>query len=388
MAITSIHPFPARMAPEIARRYLGDVPENGNVLDPMCGSGTVVRAAVEAGLQCVGTDIDPLSVLMAQVWTTPVDPSQIRAAAAEVVELSKSLPVRSIDFTDDLDTERFIAYWFAAPQRMALSRLSTVLRRREDVTRDALTVALSRIVVSKEMMASLARDTSHSRPHKVAVSNSFDVYSGFLRSAHQVAHRLQPHMIKGNAEIRSADARRLEGIEGDVFDAVITSPPYLNAIDYLRGHRLSLVWLGYRVGAIRDIRANNVGAERAIGSRDAAIDVCPFVHRARESRLSSRHLGWIRRYARDMSAVLGQISRVVRQGGIVVVVVGNSFLRGAAIDNAALIETLARERGLRLDYRSNRDIPARRRYLPPPGQEGTDLDSRMRTETVLSFRVD
>ena len=61
MDISPIHPFPARMAPELVRRSLAVVPKGGLVLDPMCGSGTVARIAVERGIQCVGIDIDPLA---------------------------------------------------------------------------------------------------------------------------------------------------------------------------------------------------------------------------------------------------------------------------------------------------------------------------------------
>ena len=39
MNLSSIHPFPARMAPELARQPLAAVPIGGRVLDPMCGSG-------------------------------------------------------------------------------------------------------------------------------------------------------------------------------------------------------------------------------------------------------------------------------------------------------------------------------------------------------------
>ena len=33
-------------------------------------------------------------------------------------------------------------------------------------------------------------------------------------------------------------------------DLTVTSPPYLNAIDYLRGHKMSLVWMGVVAGLI------------------------------------------------------------------------------------------------------------------------------------------
>lgn len=386
MKFSPIHPFPARMAPEIASRSLLEVPAGGQVLDPMCGSGTVARAAVEAGRRCVGMDVDPLAVLMARAWTTPVDLPRIHGAAEELVRDAKALADREIERPTDSATVRFISYWFAPRQEAELARLATALRRREEPIRNVLAVALSRIVISKEMMASLARDTSHSRPHKVADSNDFDVHVGFLRSARQVAARLDPGRIKGRADIRRADARSLDDVEDASVDLALTSPPYLNAIDYLRGHRLALVWLGYGVDALRAVRADSVGTERALPETEAP-DVARFVRDAEDSTLASRHRGWVRRYAFDMTAVLRQLRRVVKRSGRVVLVLGNSFLRGATIDNASLVESLARGIGFETRSRQEREIPARRRYLPPPGAGRSALDSRMRTETVLTLAV-
>lgn len=388
MALLSIHPFPARMAPELASRSLETVSDGGLVLDPMCGSGTVARAAVEAGLRCVGIDVDPLAILMARAWTTPVKPGEIRNDAEQIIRKAGELDDRDVERTVDAETKEFISYWFAPRQEAALARISTVLRRWQRPTRDALTVAVSRIIISKERMASLARDTSHSRPHKVADSNDFDVPAGFLRSARYVAARLAPDRITGQADIRQADARLLDGIADASIDLVLTSPPYLNAIDYLRGHRLALVWLGHELRPLRKIRANSVGAERAIPAIDTNLDVRRFIANVERSNIAARHLGWIRRYASDMDAVLRQIARVIKRTGRVVLVLGNSFLRGAAIDNARLIKELAENVGLRLQSQHVRKIPARRRYLPPPGGGDGLLDSRMRQETVLTFVSD
>lgn len=388
MALVPIHPFPARMAPELASRSLATVPGGGLVLDPMCGSGTVARAAVEAGLRCIGTDVDPLAVLMARAWITPVDPEQIRADAEQVLREAAQLDDGETERPADAETARFISYWFAPRQESELARIATVLRRRESLTNDALAVALSRMIVSKEMMASLARDTSHSRPHKVAARNDFDVSSGFRRSARYVAARLGPERIAGRAEIRQADARVLAGIDDASVDLVLTSPPYLNAIDYLRGHRLALVWLGHKLSPLREIRANSVGTERALRQTAALPDPRRFVDDFDCSRVTSRHLGWIRRYVADMSAVFRRLQRVIKQTGRIVMVLGNSFLRGATVDNARLIKELAESAGFRLQNRNEREIPTRRRYLPPPSAGGGGaLDSRMRTETVLTFEL-
>ena len=388
MKLSPIHPFPARMAPELARQPLAAVPIGGRVLDPMCGSGTVARAAVEAGLHCVAVDIDPLAVVMSRAWTTRVDPGGVRAAAEAVVRAAKTLDARTIEPPPDRETAQFVGYWFGRAQRTALARIAAAIRDQCEPMKDVLVVALSRIIVSKEMMASLARDTSHSRPHKVATSSGFDVYGGFLRSAAHVAARLQPEKVRGQAEIRRGDARTLSDVDDGAFDLVLTSPPYLNAIDYIRGHRLALVWLGYDVASLRRTRAANVGAERGMSRTECGLDVLRFVEERDGAAIAGRHLGWIRRYAFDMEAVLSQVRRVVKVRGQVAMVLGNSFIRGAAVDNAGLVEWLAERVGLRLQRRQVREIPARRRYLPPPGRDGENaLDARMRTETMLTFGV-
>ena len=386
MEFATIHPFPARMAPELAQDALELVPSGGRVLDPMCGSGTVLRAAVEKGLDCIGVDIDPLAVMMATAWTTASETRRIESDAVDVVTAAKSLKSRSIQRTGDDETKHFIAYWFAPRQRSDLARLATVLGTLEGRTCGALMIAFSRIIVSKEMMASLARDTSHSRPHRVARENDFDVFAGFLRSAKMVSRRLRPERIIGRADVRVGDARTLGRLTDKQFDLVLTSPPYLNAIDYLRGHRLALVWMGHAMASLRATRASSVGAERILSAVEKAVDIEPYLERSTGSSIERRHLGWIRRYAMDMETVLAQIHAAVKRTGHVVLVLGNSFIRGTKVNNAALVEALALKVGFKVAERQIREIPARRRYLPPPGKGSGALDARMRVETVLTLR--
>ena len=358
MSLLPIHPFPARMAPELASQALEAVPVGGRVLDPMCGSGTVPRSAVEGGFDCVGVDIDPLAVLMARAWITNIDTPNLVNEASILVESAKALYENEIRSIEDTDTAKFVNYWFASRQKDELSRLMTVLKKQNGPISDVLTIALSRIVITKEMRASLARDTSHSRPHKVADANEFDIYAGFIRSTKQVELRLQPDLIRGRAEIHLGDARKLNCLEDDSFDLALTSPPYLNAIDYIRGHRLMLVWLGYNMKELKETRSSNVGSERSIPENEALIDVTPFVEKQSGSNIASRHLGWIRRYASDMDGVLRQLGRVVKKNGKIVMVLGNSFLRGATVNNAGLIEAISEGIGFGIYNKETREIPA------------------------------
>jgi predicted RNA methylase len=91
MKLTPIHPFPARMAPEIVFKELQGLPVSQVVLDPMAGSGTVLRAAAELGHQAIGFDLDPLAVLMSRVWTTHSEVAGLGMAAERIVQKAKSL---------------------------------------------------------------------------------------------------------------------------------------------------------------------------------------------------------------------------------------------------------------------------------------------------------
>lgn len=390
MVARPIHPFPARMAAELALDELRRLPIGSRVLDPMAGSGTVLRAAAGQGHRALGFDTDPLAVLMATVWTTPLDADTLRAAAAELVAEARALPavVGLPWIDDDHETREFVGFWFGARQRDRLRRLACALARRspDDPLANALRLALSRIIVTKERGASLARDVSHSRPHRAFAEHDFDVDAAFLRAAARIAASLAVEPPPGGVTMRRGDARQLVTLGDATIDAAITSPPYLNAIDYLRGHRLALVWLGHRIAALRAIRSTNIGSERA---PDPAAD------RARARALLAalpdlaalpRSVGrMVERYALDLAAHLAELARVLRPGGRAIFVIGNSCLRGTFIENDRLLVAAAERAGFQLEGWRVRELPDSRRYLPPPSSGGSVLTKRMRTESVLAL---
>jgi hypothetical protein len=394
--IKSIHPFPARMAPELAIDGLKKLKHPGVVLDPMVGSGVVVRQASKMGHQAIGFDIDPLAVLMTKVWTTPVDDTAVEQLTMDVLnvakELSDSVILPWID--DEEETTRFIEYWFAEPQRSDLRRLAYSLsqlnhlhlRAKKRTAVDVLRLALSRIIITKDQGASLARDVSHSRPHKVAEVSSFEVFPAFERSVQQIRRLLVSSPPIGNVDVRLGDARSLKSIENGEVDAVLTSPPYLNAIDYMRGHRLSLVWLEHRLSDLRRIRSNSIGSERGPDLvRSAHLFEAVQNAMVPSDKLPNRHALMVARYAEDVYRLMSEVARVLKPKGKAILIVGNSCLKGIFIRNSEGVIRAASMVGLRLLRQIERELPAQSRYLPIPTDAEKPLGKRMKTETILTF---
>ena len=393
---TSIHPFPARMAPEIALKHVLSLRPNSLVLDPMAGSGTVLWHASIKGHRSIGFDLDPLAVLMSRVRTSSINVEIFNGLVKYVVEQATELKRHKLVLPwidNDEETQNFIKYWFANKQIKQLRPLAHVLMTDPRIlvypnVADALRLCLSKLIVTKQRGASLAWDVSHSRPHKVAEENDFDVLDEFVKSARKLEKYLQDASPVGDATVTIGDARALDIVGPDSIDAVITSPPYLNAIDYLRGHKLSLVWLGYMIRDLRAIRSNSIGAERSadldVGSQ---LRIGPILSAFGDlSDLPAKHQKIILRYAVDISKFTSEIARVLKPAGKCVFVVGNSCLKGVFINNSTAVAVASQLAGLTFVEASERELPSRSRYLPISVLQDNPLGRRMRTEIVMTLK--
>ena len=254
---------------------------------------------------------------------------------------------------------------------------------------DVLRLALSRTIITKERGASIARDTSHSRPHTWFVGNTYDVWKGFEISVERLVLRLRPEQLAGSVVVNQGDARRLPEIPDGVADAVISSPPYLNAIDYLRGHRLALVWLGYGLHELRSIRSVSIGTEQAARAAPSEV-IAQWLDTAsdREGRLPRRERGMLQRYAEDVASMVCEAKRVLKPNGRMTLVVGNSRLQGVFIENSKIVELAACASGFRLLRSTVRDLLPANRYLPiTRSASASALENRMKEEVILSFAV-
>lgn len=388
-----IHPFPARMAPEIALSKIRTLAEGQTVLDPMCGSGMVLGQAARNGLYSFGYDLDPLARLISRVGATKIDEKKSNAALTILIDVcSKKLARRSSPrlpwIDNDEETLSFVRYWFDRKQVDQLRLLSNNLIVNPICSNskilDILKIAVSRLIITKEPKASLARDTAHSRPHRTITANDYDILSELPASLNHVLKALQATSIKVNAKTYLGDARNMTRIKNESVDAIITSPPYLNAIDYMRGHRLSLIWWGYSLKKLRCIRSRTIGAERSLDSEASAIFV-EVAERLKIDQLENKKYRMLWRYFVDLTQQTKESARVLKPNASAMYVIGNSMLRGQHVQNSELLKEAAALAGLETVSETAREIPNNRRYLPVTVKSSNPLASRMRTEHIIEF---
>jgi DNA modification methylase len=389
-----VHPFPARMAPELVSEIISSFDRPIRVLDPMMGSGTVLALAQAKRHRAIGFDIDPLAVLISSVWTTAVSEKEIKKKAEGILARSQ-IEASTMKLRDAYPagasqaTKRFVSYWFDGNARRQLTSLSSAISKvRDQRVRNVLWCAFSRLIIAKQAGASLALDLAHSRPHRYYSSAPSKPFAKFLEAVDLVLKSCPTKSSRRKgpvAKSREGDARALP-LKAGTIDLVMTSPPYLNAIDYIRCSKFSLVWMGYSIEGLTKVRSESVGTE--VG-RFLAHDkeITRILKRLDLQTLSRRRLSIVTAYVDDMRSAMIEVARVLSPGGQAVYVVGENTIEGIYVKNASILKFLAKSAGLTIVGETSRPLPPNKRYLPPPTKHGADsLDTRMRAEVVLRFR--
>jgi len=381
------------MAPSIVWNSLPDSGKKLRVLDPMAGSGTTLVSALAKGHHAIGCDTDPLALLIARAWCSNVDPYGLRYRGELVLERAKKLSASLISkeaypAQADSETRKFIDFWFDKTNRIQLTALSKCISQIHDATEKTLLwCAFSRLIITKKSGVSLAIDISHSRPHKKYRGAPIHPFDKFLLEVDYIAKKapFNNHNVS-TVILRRGDARSLP-VKNNSVDMVITSPPYLNAIDYIRGHKFSLVWMGYSIASLRKVRSGNIGSERSFNLSETKDVLSTLKLMVNVAKLNRRNRDIVLRYVSDMNRVFSEVRRVLKREGLAVFVIGDSTVRGVFIKNSDGLIHLAQRNGLQLISKTTRPIPINRRYLPPPDLiiSGSKMQGRMKEEVILKF---
>jgi hypothetical protein len=332
----SIYPYPARLVrhiPRLISRASQIVDAETVVVDPFCGSGTVLLEAMSIGARAIGVDANPLAALVSTVKTTPVDPEALEGAAANVIRTARSKRARDAPAP-------YLEKWYTSSAISALSKISQVVQSLEDspttnVLKVALALTARQCALTDKRIPVPVRD-----PNLRSPASNLSVWSAFASHAERLEVRLAtlpqnwatPTVV--NADARASETWRSLSTEGTV--CAITSPPYGAAQKYLRSTSLELGWLGYTGGqGTARLEDLSIGREhlRAV-ERNASYDSLPSAVQSEISTIHGRNplRGDIyARYFLDMQQTFRSMSAELVGMQRVVLIAGENSVLGDTI---------------------------------------------------------
>ena len=391
----TIHAFAAKFPPQLPRAFIEQLTHPGDtVLDPMMGSGTTVLEATLLGRRAIGVDLDPLAVRVSRVKTRGVDQEYLRTAGDSVVAnasmllMDKAALETEIERRFDPATRDFLNYWFTAEaQHELLALLLSIEDELDTDVREVLEIVFSSIIITKSGGVSLARDLAHTRPHRVAsktVRSAIEQFKIRLRKSLTALLALPDDVLP--VALHHADARELP-IDDESVDLVITSPPYANAIDYMRAHKFSLAWFGEPISKLAELRSTYIGSET---SRGAIADDLPEGAARCVSELAQRdprRARVLQKYLVEMRAALAEIFRVLRAGTAAGIVVGPSTMRGIRVQTQQHLAEISTQLGFDVVGIGKRVLDRDRRMMPARWGNATmkGIEQRMHEEFVLGL---
>ncbi len=395
-----------------ALRRVG-VPERGVVLDAFCGAGSALVAARARGLTALGTDLSPWSLLLSRLKAAApgrLEPEALRDAASRVEAPSRRRGGVGAPFAapDDVALARMLAPAVRAEAlRIAGTATSGADGPDGALVADALLVALlgalpeHALLVRKGGWLAWAGDAGSAEGvrHDAAalrrsVAERLRAMAGDLDGG---LFGADPATGAGGpaAAVLRADARELPLADRSV-DLVVTSPPYANRHDYTRAYALELAFL-VEERELRRFRAAHFeshpearppGRWREAGAfvPKSALDAAAEVERRAvgagdRSTLRYRVPRMLRGYGADAAVCASELARVVRPGGAVALVVGNSSYAGVEYAADLVWAEALEAAGLVVE-----EVAVARERAPSPQQTLRGASLRRRESVVVARR--
>lgn len=275
-------PWRGQFSPQLVEYLIEKIcPDASVILDPFCGSGTVLFEAAQRKSIGVGVEVNP--------------------AAWHLASLS------SLSGLSEFELKRLKFEM----QKMNISMGNDGLFRQEN---------------SMGSILGMAKDTQSDPMLYKCITAAILLGMGNASEFTEIALNRGMHSVnaildevgtyEGSASCHLADARCIP-LERGYVDAVITSPPYINVFNYHQNYRPAAELLGWNplIAARSEIGANR---------------------KYRQNRFLT-----VVQYCLDMAQVLNELSRVCRQGAPVIFVVGReSSVLGCSFRNSHLLKSL------------------------------------------------
>ncbi len=379
-----IHAYPAKFPAFITQKAVEHARARGvkvkRIADVFCGCGTTALEAKRLDTDFWGCDINPVATLIARVKSADYQASRLDAYATNVLSAFDAKPANRD--AGQLADER-ICYWYDNERIEALAALKDSIETLPaGKYRDFFLCAFSNILkpTSRWLTKSIKPQID---PHKVPadVLSAFKGQVALMIKALNKASGLPGKKSGNEAESIIVTGNILEmDFTEPMVDLIVTSPPYVTSYEYADLHQLSSLWLGY-TDDYRKLRTGSIGSlyhdsdfmrdVKQLNSFGNGLVFRLYDVDRRKARATARYLV-------DMHRTVSQCRKMLRPGGMVLFVIGNTEYKGVKVDNAAYLRSCLEHEGFAGLETHRRKVSTKNLtpYRDTRGRFTTDVTSR------------
>jgi tRNA G10 N-methylase Trm11 len=370
----SYHKYPAKFIPQLARALIRKYTKEKDLIwDPFCGSGTLNLEAFRTYRHSIGTDINPIAVLISRVKTTPLEPDALSTYRQELLEAIDADKIRSESFYLSKKVlngnVNVLRKWFSKTSLLELGHILWQIRKQpsERIYREFALCSFSSVLkrssywLNSSVKAQIDPDKKPRSPlfyFKKQLGSMQKANDQFWNEAkyNQTHVRIFRHNASHTLPLKVRE-----------LDCIITSPPYVVSYDYSDIFKLSTYFLFYQEDYKR-FRRTFVGTPlRKNGRRHFNISVPDQL--IVDSVVDTGIRRNLTQYYKDMSVFFKNANDHLKNNGRLILVVGDTQLRGIRIPNAYLLNKIAAGIGWSLERVYERQIPVK--ILPTFRDEAT-----------------
>ena len=290
-----IGPYVGRIKPAFAHFLIKYLTEEGQtILDPFCGIGTICLESSLMKRNSIGFDLNPYAIHIAEAKCNIEIDLQKKISEIEKIKINLS------GYNLDKIPEWVKNYYNPRTLKEILFFLDYFKKKKDKFLYGCL-LAISQ----GHRPGHLSKPCAWTIPYKPRPNDPGEYRSVKPRLIAKIKRNFEETNFKrGKMKIQKKDARKLKNISDKSIDAIITSPPYLNTLDYVNSHRLRLA-------------------------------ICGHYENKKLVPLKNKLIQHKKTYLSEMEKVIFQFNRVLKKNALCSLVVGDHFESGGKIINTS-----------------------------------------------------
>ncbi|MGD9380863.1 MAG: DNA methyltransferase [Candidatus Thorarchaeota archaeon] len=349
--------FSASFVDEMLQRF--SISPGQRVLDPFAGSGTVLVAAKMKGINAIGVDLVPLMTFMARTKTEwDLNVEEIRTA------------FRGLNWAQNptIQSPTFLRMWESHFNKDVLRNLLIIKQSIQDVEnpriKNLFRLALASVLVDN---SNLKRSPclGYAKEKNVAADAPFTTFSKKIDDMIQDLMYVKGR-AHGSVNVITGDSRTIR-YEPESIDIAITSPPYVNGLDYIINYKIEMAWLDMvdsydDLSKLKDdmVACDNVSrviirdfSEREDTYRDEWLDdITNRIFNRIESKAGYRRRDMhnvVRKYFDDVYHVFRNVYEGLKKEGRFAIVIGDSLIAGVYIPADLILARVGKSIGFKIE---------------------------------------